>query len=123
MRFLADENLPAIAVEELRAAGHDVAWVRVDAPGMSDDDVLAWAAHELRILVTFDKDFGELAFGAALPPECGIVLLRLPMPKPAEAGAHLARLIQARDDWAGHFSVIESGRIRMRRLPQSPRGA
>jgi Domain of unknown function (DUF5615) len=78
--------------------------------------VLAWAVREGRILLTFDKDFGELARGSALPPTCGVVLLRVPMPKPGEVGQRLGDLITARDDWAGCFSVIEPGRVRMRPL-------
>jgi len=83
---------------------------------MADSDVLAWAARDERILLTFDKDFGELARRAMLPPTCGVVLLRVPMPKPGDAGQKLADMIMERDDWAGHFSVIETGRIRMRAL-------
>jgi len=60
MRFLANENFPADAVTQLKAAGHDIVWVRTAAPGMKDEDVLAWAAREARIVLTFDKDFGEL---------------------------------------------------------------
>jgi hypothetical protein len=69
-----------------------------------------------RILLTFDKDFGELARGSVLPLECGVVLLRIPMPSPANVGRRLAELITARDDWAGHFSIIEPDRVRMRPL-------
>src|SRR5258705_5201736 len=58
MRFLANENFPGSAVTTLVAAGHDVVWVRNAAPGMTDPDALAWAAHDERILRTFDKDFG-----------------------------------------------------------------
>ena len=61
MRFLANENFPGTAVAALIAAGHDVVWVRNAAPGMSDPDVLAWAIRDERTLLTFDKDFGELA--------------------------------------------------------------
>jgi predicted nuclease of predicted toxin-antitoxin system len=61
MRFLANENFPGAAVTALQAAGHEVVWVRTAAPGASDPDVLAWAAREQRVLLTFDKDFGELA--------------------------------------------------------------
>jgi hypothetical protein len=114
MRFLANENFPGAAA--LEAAGHDVAWVRTAAPGTTDPDVLAWAAREERILLTFDKDFGELAKGSSLPRACGIVLLRMPMPKPGDVGQRLADLITARDDWAGYFSIIEPGRVRMRPL-------
>jgi hypothetical protein len=54
-------------VAALRAEGHDVVWVRVVSPGMRDPDVLAWAIREGRVLLTFDKDFGELAKASALP--------------------------------------------------------
>jgi len=116
LRFLANENFPAAAVAALEAAGYDIVWVRIAAPGAPDPDVLAWAAREQRILLTFDEGFGELARGSALPRTCGVVLLRMPMPKPGEAGRRLAELITARDDWAGKFSVIEPGRVRMRPL-------
>jgi predicted nuclease of predicted toxin-antitoxin system len=116
MRFLADENFPGDAVAALRDDAHDVAWVRSDAPGSSDGEVLARASSEERILLTFDKDFGELACKARLPSTCGIVLFRMQMPTPAHVGSRLAALITARTDWAGHFSVIEPGRVRMRLL-------
>ena len=116
MRFLANENVPGAAVAALQAAGHNVVWVRTAAPGATDPHVLAWAAREARILLTFDKDFGELARASNLPRTCGVVLLRFPMPGAAEVGRRLAERITSRDDWAGCFSVIEPGRIRMRPL-------
>lgn len=117
MRFLANENFPGAAVEALESRGHDVVWVRTVAPGMDDADILAWATREERILLTFDKDFGELARAYALPVTCGIVLFRMPMPPPHTVGRRLSDLVTARDDWVGHFSVVEPGRVRMRRLP------
>jgi hypothetical protein len=116
MRFLANENFPDAAVRALEAAGHDVVWVRTKAPGASDPEILAWAAREKRILLTFDKDFGELARASALPSECGVILFRMPMPRPSDAGYKLAQLIAARSDWGAHFSVVEPGRVRMRQL-------
>jgi hypothetical protein len=116
MRFLANENFPGPAVAALQAAGHDVVWVRTAKPGASDPDVLAWAAREERVLLTFDKEFGELASKSALPPKCGVVLVRTPMPKPGDSGRRLADLIMVRTDWPGYFSVIEPGRVRMRPL-------
>jgi len=114
MRFLADENFPGAAVAALEAAGNDVVWIRTAAPGSSDPDVLACAIRDERILLTFDKDFGDLAKASALPPTCGIILLRIPMARPGNVGAQLAGAITARTDWIGHFSVIEPGRVRMR---------
>jgi len=110
MRFLANENFPGTAVTAIEAAGHDIVWVRIAAPGTTDADVLAWAAREERILLTLDKDFGELARGSALPRSCGVVLFRTAMPRPSDVGQQLADVITARDDWAGCFSVIEPGR-------------
>jgi len=113
MRFLADENFPGGAVANLTAAGHDVVWVRQANPGATDITVLSWAVRDRRVLLTFDKDFGELAWRAGLPSSCGIVLFRLPMPRD---GNELARRVTERDDWAGHFAVIEPGRVRLRPL-------
>ena len=89
------------------------------APGATDQDVLAWAVREERIVLTFDKDFGELARASASPHTCGVVLIRLPMPSPDNVGQRLAALVTARNDWAGHFSVIEPGRVRMRPLGET----
>jgi hypothetical protein len=116
MRFLADENFPAATDRAPQEAGHDVVWVMTISPGIGDPDVLAWTAREGRILLTFDKDFGELARNAGLPSVCGVLLFRVPMPRPDDVGMRLADLVTARDHWAGHFSVVEAGRLRMRPL-------
>lgn len=116
MRFLANENFPGGAITALVTAGHDVVWVRTVAPGSSDAEVLRWAEREQRILLTFDKDFGELAGRSTLSAGCGVVLFRTPMPKAGDVGQRLATIITARDDWAGYFSVVEPGRVRMRAL-------
>jgi hypothetical protein len=82
MRLLADENFPGDAVAQLKAAGHDVVWVRTAAPGITDSEIVAWAAREERIILTFDKDFGELAWRIACLPQaasfCFACLCRLP---------------------------------------------
>lgn len=114
MRFLADENFPGGAVALLNANGHDVVWVRVAAPGSADIDILAWAARDNRVILTFDKDFGEIAWRTGLPASSGVLLFRLPMRPGAKMHADLASRINERSDWAGHFSVIEPARVRMR---------
>jgi predicted nuclease of predicted toxin-antitoxin system len=73
MRILANENFPGDAVTALQQRGHDVVWVRTDAPGSSDVEILARAQREERIVVTFDKDF-ELAFRSSPPAFGGIIL-------------------------------------------------
>ena len=117
MRLLADENVPIGVVEVLTAISHEVEWVARLTPGVIDREVLRRAAMERSILLTFDKDYGNLAYkGEGTMMAAGIVLIRSATPRPREACIKLARLIAARDDWAGYFSVIEPGRIRRRRL-------
>ncbi len=122
MRILADENFPGDAVTALRARGHDVVWVRSDAPGSSDPQVLAHAQAEERILVTFDKDFGELAFRSGLPASSGIVLFRISVPSSSYVAQVAVAALESRTDWAGHFAVIEDDRIRMTPLPGGQSG-
>ncbi len=72
MRLLANENFPLDAVEALRDAGHDVAWIREDSHGIPNDKILLRAQEENRIVITFDKDFGELAhFAPNFPLKAG----------------------------------------------------
>ena len=67
MRILANENFPLDAVVSLRAHGHGVCWVRSELPGVTDREVLRRATLEDRLIITFDKDFGELVFKSRLP--------------------------------------------------------
>ena len=118
MRILADENFPRDAVYALRRVGHDVAWVAADAPGSDDVQVLQRAQIESRILVTFDKDFGELAFRWGLPASSGIVLFRISLSSPSYVVRLAVAALESRTDWAGHFAVVEDDRIRMTSLPE-----
>ena len=120
MKLLANENFPGEAVEALREDGHDVTWVRTEFPGASDRDVLAHAEAENRIVVTFDKDFGELAFGSGLRISCGVILFRITPRSPGFVANLAVKALRTRNDWAGHFSVVEEHRIRMIPLPDLP---
>lgn len=46
----------------MRNAGHDVLWARTDMPGAMDDVILQRAQDDERLVISFDKDFGEMAF-------------------------------------------------------------
>jgi len=59
VKILANENFPQAVVRALRGAGHDVLWARKEMPGASDEDVMARAAAEQRLLLTFDTDFAD----------------------------------------------------------------
>lgn len=117
MRILANENFPLDAVVSLRAEGHDVWWVRSEAPGMSDREVLARARQEDRLLVTFDKDFGELAFKSQLPVTIGIVLFRVRASTSIQLANLVTRTLSSRSDWIGSFAVVDNFQVRLRPLP------
>lgn len=113
MRILANENIPAAVIDALSKRGHDVKWVRIVAPGATDRTVLEVAREEKRLLITFDKDFGELAFREGLPLSCGIILLRIPAVSPEFLAERVLKSLESRIDWTGYFSVIAPDRIRM----------
>jgi predicted nuclease of predicted toxin-antitoxin system len=117
VRILADENFPGDAVLALQERGHDVAWMRSDAPGSSDVQIIARAQAEDRILITFDKDFGELTFRLGLPAPSGVVLFRISATSPAHVAQVAVAVLESRTDWTGHFAVVEDDRIRMTPLP------
>ena len=77
MRFLADESCDVIVVDGLRAAGHDVLAIAEASPGTDDVEVIRLAVSEQRILLTEDKDFGQLVF-AQRERAGGILFLRYP---------------------------------------------
>jgi predicted nuclease of predicted toxin-antitoxin system len=109
VRVLADENVPREAVTAMRAAGHDVAWIAEDAPSIADLDVLVRAAAEERVLVTSDKDFGELALTTA--PHLAVHGLLLLRAFRSDVIAELAvSALAAHPDLRGKFVVVEPGR-------------
>ena len=91
-------------------------------PWAPDDEVLERATSESRILITFDKDFGALAFRSGLAAPSGIVLFRIPATSPSHVARTSVAVLESRADWAGHFSVVEPGGLRMRPLPRMSRG-
>ena len=76
MNLLADESIDAPVVERLRADGHDVAYVAEMHQGISDDEVFDHANKMRSVLLTSDKDFGELVFRLHRMA-LGVILVRL----------------------------------------------
>lgn len=117
MRFLVDQNVPLDVVEGLRDEGHDVTWAQTTHPGADDEVLLETAQREDRILVTFDTDFGTLAFQRGLPASSGVILFRLTPTSPTAVAETVLETLRSREDWQGHFSVVDDTQIRMRSLP------
>jgi predicted nuclease of predicted toxin-antitoxin system len=116
MRLCANENIPGDGVAALRGQGHDVLWIREAMPGATDEQVLAQATLEQRLLITFDKDFGEMAFRRGKKATAGVVLFRISQPSAKIVAETIVRVLTSRNDWAGNFSVVDDHTVRMRPL-------
>jgi predicted nuclease of predicted toxin-antitoxin system len=116
MKFFADENVARPIIQWLRQAGHDVISAAETSPGEDDAVWLLQAEQSERLIVTSDKDFGELIFRDHLNSH-GIVLMRM------QRLSLLERLTRLATVWSsveanpqGKFIVITEGRVRIRSL-------
>jgi predicted nuclease of predicted toxin-antitoxin system len=119
MLLLADENFPRPTVEALRQDGHDVVWVRTDAPGTKDPVLLERAEVEGRLILTLDKDFWQIALQRPEPiSRCGVMLFRV-HPALAERLTPLARraLKGAGETWRGKISIVTTDSIHLLPAP------
>ena len=116
MKLLADECCNAQLVAALRAEGHDVRYLAEERPGLTDDAVLEAASGDERVLLTEDKDFGDLVVRLG-QPAMGVILLRLGAAtshsKPVRVLEVLSRHAERIE---GHYVVVDNSRIRFRRL-------
>lgn len=114
LRFIVDESTGAAVAEYLRDAGHDVLAVAEAIPQTPDEDILARAVNDRRILVTNDKDFGRLVYRTGRAHN-GIVLFRL-RDESAENRVRQMRLLMTRyaDRLAGNFIVATEAGVRIR---------
>jgi predicted nuclease of predicted toxin-antitoxin system len=117
MRLIVNENIANSVIQGLRQRGWDVLAVKESMRGADDTTILNRAESEQRLVVTQDKDFGELAFKYRLPASCGVILFRLSGADPSSDNQRVLEVIESRTDWAGNFSVVTDHRIRMRSLP------
>ena len=119
MRFLADESCDFAVVRALRAAGHDVT-TAADLVGGGDDTVVAGlAVSEARILLTEDKDFGQLAYATG-HVESGVILIRFPAGARRTVGAAVVLAVSTFGvRLEGSFAVVEPGRVRLGRPPRA----
>lgn len=114
LRFLVDESTGSGVAEWLRDAGHDVAMMPQSPVPTTDSDILDMAVQEDRIVVTNDKDFGELVFRSG-KLHAGIILFRL-NDESAVNRVQMAKIVIERhgDQLAGSFTVVTEKTIRLR---------
>ncbi len=115
MNLLADESVDRQIVERLRRDGHRVVYVAETEPGMSDEAVLAAARREKALLLTADKDFGEIVHRQRLHTY-GIVLIRLAGVSSERKAEWVALAIREHaDELKEAFTVLAPGMCRIRR--------
>lgn len=116
MKLLANENIPAKSVHYLRGKGFDIISIGVDDPGISDAAVMTIAINQERIILTFDRDYGELIFRYNYKPASGVIYLRLDQYEPEEPGLIIEKIITNTEiDFTSALTVIDKNGIRQRR--------
>jgi predicted nuclease of predicted toxin-antitoxin system len=120
VRWLVDECVDAEVAVQLRELGHDVVYMSDVAPRAVDAEVIRRAHNENRVLLTEDKDFGELVFRQLMPVP-GIVLLRIDSAQRLLKGRRLqAAIDRFGETLIGRYTVIEEARYRSRSLLLPP---
>jgi predicted nuclease of predicted toxin-antitoxin system len=129
MRFLANENFPLPSIKILRDNGYDVLSIYETLRGLSDEDVIKTAREEERIILTFDKDYGELIFKTQRKPPIGVVFFRYKGKYPEDIALKLINIINAKPEiintpdeanliykieLANSYTIIEEKGIRQR---------
>lgn len=116
MKFLANENIPSASIRQLRDEGFDVVSIGENFPTIKDEAVILFASMENRIIITFDRDYGELIFKHKLSNSAGVIYLRLQNFQPDEPARILVNLFKSEMTFEGFFTVVSETDIRQRKL-------
>lgn len=116
MRLLFDECVDVGLASTLRSVGHDVALVQEIEPSADDDRVMELAREQDRLLITADKDFGDLGLRQRRPVP-GLLLLRIPPEQRHLIGPRVAMVLDTLGDrLMGHHTVVQATKVRTRPL-------
>jgi predicted nuclease of predicted toxin-antitoxin system len=116
MHLVADESCDFSVVRALRAVPHDVIAVAESMSGATDEQVIELARSQRRLLLTEDKDFGQLVYSAS-KLSSGVLLIRYPVSARSSLSHSVVQLLADQGDALyGCFAVVEPGRVRLTRL-------
>jgi predicted nuclease of predicted toxin-antitoxin system len=119
VNIVADQNISAVIIQALRQDGHAVVAIRETARGSADDQILALAHAEGALIVTDDRDFGQLVF-RQVKPTSGVLYIRLHgIPSSDRAQLILEVLREHGNELAGKFAVLTRRGLRIRE-PNDP---
>ena len=116
IKLLANENFPYKSIFYLRDKGYDVLSIGIDNPSIKDSEIMDIAIKEERIILTFDRDYGELIFRHNYKPEKGVIYLRLVEYEPQEPGIIIEELLSTIEiDLSRALTVIDKNGIRQKK--------
>lgn len=122
MKFLADESIEKPVIDWLRGQDFDVRYVTEITPSINDEEVIRFANDEGRILITNDKDFGELVFRQS-KIILGVLLIRATNERTSNKIRLVREVLEkARNKLAGYFVVVNEAGIRMKKIPRRQQG-
>jgi predicted nuclease of predicted toxin-antitoxin system len=115
VNFVCDEGVDRAIVQRLRADGHEVVYIAELSPSSPDEQVLRLANDQRAVLVTMDKDFGELVFRLGRLTT-GILLVRAPDISTEERATLVAGVVREHgEELSGAFAVVSATKLRIRR--------
>jgi predicted nuclease of predicted toxin-antitoxin system len=118
VEFLANENFPLASIRLLRMGDHKVESVVEKFPGIKDHEILEFAKENNLVILTFDRDYGELIYRFKLVPPAGVVYFRFSPSIPEEPAKILLNIIgKGVGAFSGKFTVVEREGMRQRKLP------
>jgi predicted nuclease of predicted toxin-antitoxin system len=116
LRLLADENVHAEVVRRLRSTGYEVEWIAETAPGSSDASILAREDIGELVLITYDRDFGDLIFNHGLPHPMAIIFSRVGRVEPRFLSEKIVALL-TNDFAVQHIHVLKKNGTRSTPFP------
>lgn len=114
--IIIDENVDQLLVNKLQDHTSDIISIRENHPGISDQKVIQIAKSNKGLVITEDKDFGELIFSYNLRG-CSVMLLRYEKSDFKQIVQNIFKALQYYDKNPGHFFItITSKKIRIRKI-------
>ncbi len=115
MKLLADEGIDKPIVDRLRQTGFDVHYILETNPGAEDELILSISNSEERILLTQDKDFGELVYRLH-SSHSGVILIRLAGLSPNIKAEIVSKMLsEHRSELQNAFTILQPNAMRIRK--------
>ncbi|MFN0203080.1 MAG: DUF5615 family PIN-like protein [Bacteroidia bacterium] len=115
-KLLINENFPMASIKLLKNQGYDVKSILLEFSGITDEEVMQIAITEERLILTFDRDYGELIFKYGFKPSAGVIYLRFKEFSPIFPAEYLITLFETDlYNFDKTFTVIDEQSIRQRK--------